>query len=269
MPGQLRIDEIVFHRQGLEKTFTGVQGATAVQDTKFSVANMTLAPGLVVERISTDLADLSMGKLAVDFDIAAFGGTMRGVIKGDERNGGVEINGSFAQISVASLAEFLESPEKATGTVQEGKFSFRGSPYDLARATLSTRFEAADFSWGKRRWNSLVVGATMVDRRIQIPEFKLVQAHNELNAKGELVLPKPGAHWWQSDFSFDIAARINNLSELSARCSAPASRRPPARVTVDGSIRGQTSFSPANSPSPDHGSPIAPRHSKSFKPRSS
>ena len=129
----------------------------------------------------------------------------------DERTGGLEINGSFAQISVASLAEFLENRETAGGTVQEGKFTFRGSPYDLTRATLSTRFEATDFSWGKRRWNSLVVGATMVDRRIQIPEFKLVQAHNELNAKGESTLPNPGVRWWQSDFSFDIAARINKF----------------------------------------------------------
>jgi hypothetical protein len=240
-PGQLRIEEVVFHRQELEKTFSAVQGATAVQDTKFSVANMTLAPGLVVEQISTDLADLAGGKLAVDFGVAAFGGTMRGVIKGDERNGGLEINGSFAHISVASLAEFLESPETATGTVQEGKFSFRGSPYDLARATLSTRFEATDFSWGKRRWNSLVVGATMVDRRIQIPEFKLVQAHNELNAKGELTLPNPGSRWWQSDFSFDIAARINNLSELSALLG-PGFAETAGKATVDGSIRGQNQF---------------------------
>lgn len=236
--GTIRINEISARLPWLTKDFRNCEGVLTMDDTSLGISEMTLADGLRVERITTDILNLAGGGLEAELDLTAFDGSIRGLFRGIEPDGSVEISGSFVRIAISELAAFLESNDTSSGTLNEGKFSFRGSPNDLAHATLSTRLVASDFSWGKRRWNSLVLGATMVDRRLQIPEFNLKQADNELTIKGDMTWPRAGVKWWQSDFAFDIAARINNLSELSALLG-PGFGDTSGKATIDGAIRGQ------------------------------
>ena len=150
-----------------------------------------------------------------------------------------ESSGTFENISVAQLAAFFG--EDADGLIKEGKFTFRGSPRDLTKATFTTRFEAGNFRWGARRWNSLVAGATYVDRRLQHLEFELRQAHNSLTLKGEMSVPSNWREWWKTDFSFDVAAKIDNLTELSALLGAGFGDIF-GKLTIDGSVRGENSL---------------------------
>jgi len=57
-----------------------------------------------------------------------------------------------------------------------------------------------------------------------------------LRLKGEMALPGEETPWWLSDFSFDIAARFDNLTELSA-LFGPQFADTAGKMTVDGSIR--------------------------------
>ena len=244
-PGGIAIDKLTFQQRSFKRTFALLRGTTAIQGTRLRVADLNLSDGVLLKSLSCDLDDMARGALQVDFDFAAFGGSLGGELLNTSpgRLPTYDVVGYFSKISVEALGKFLNVPEKTGGTIQEGKFTFRGSPNELENATVSTRFEAKDFLWGNRQWNSLVLGATVVNRRVQIPELELQQAHNVLHLKGDLTLPADETPWWLSDFSFDIAARLNNLTELSA-LFGPQFADTAGKMTVDGSIRGdKKSFS--------------------------
>jgi hypothetical protein len=237
-PGEITIDRLTVRRGDFQRHFDQLRGTTALNGTRLAVADLKLAPALTLQRVTTDLAVDAEGASRVSFEFAAFDGTVRGELQAQAREGQpeVELAGTFTQISVASLAQFLQFSEKAGGTIKEGKFLFRGSPRVLEKATVSTRFEATAFQWGNRQWNSLVLGATVVEGRIEIPEFRLQQAHNALTLKGTLDLPDGGTPWWETAFSFDVAGRIANLTELSA-LFGPGFSDTAGQVSIDGSIR--------------------------------
>ena len=237
--GEVAIGKLTIRRGWFHKTFTGLRGTSALHGTRLVVADLNLQQGVWLKSISADFNAIERG-LQVAFDFAAFGGAIHGELQHApaEHQPNIEVAGTFSQISVAALAKFLEVRETAGGIIREGKFSFRGSPRTLDKATISTRFEATDFVWGNRRWNLLVLGATVLDRHLQIPELQLQQAHNALKLKGELVLPEGDAPWWESAFNFEVAGRINNLTELSA-LFGPHFNKTSGAMAIDGSVRGE------------------------------
>jgi hypothetical protein len=83
-------------------------------------------------------------------------------------------------------------------------------------ATASLRLTAVNFQWESRQWDSLTLGATLMNRHLQIPELQLWQGKNHLALSGDLRLPDAGRAWWQSEFTCNIAAKIETLTELSA-----------------------------------------------------
>jgi hypothetical protein len=238
-PGTVQFGKIVVKQPWLAKTFPSAKGVAALQNSRLSLADIALGDNVKFKSISSDLAELSRGQLKAEFDIDAFSGAIRGEINGaaGKMHSQMEVNGSFAQISVQELANFFDFNGKAGGLINEGNFSFNGSLRNLQKATFKIYLEAADFQLGKRRWNSLVGGATLVEHHIQIPGLRLVQAHNELNLKGEMILPTKRIEWWQSEFAFDIAAKIDNLAELSA-LFGPEFADAGGRATIDGSVKG-------------------------------
>ncbi len=260
-PGVVSADRVVIQQPWLSRTFTAVKGDTAFQNSRISIANLSLEKGMSVTNASSDLMEMANGRLKIDFDMAAFDGSIRGEVLSAQADlhSLLEANGSFAQISVAPLAAFFGFSGKAGGVIHEGKFTFSGSLRNLEKATLSVHLEATDFQLGNRQWNSLVGSATLVEHRMQIPELHLKQAHNELNLKAA-AWPCPrsrGRKWWQSEFAFDIAAKIDNLTELS-ELFGPDFANMAGKVSIDGSIKGSNQSSTAAS-SPVSGSkPLLP-----------
>lgn len=236
---EISIRAIEIREPWLDTRFADLRGTIALQDSRVTVANLPFEHALVLQSASANLVELARGRLLVDFALAAFGGTIRGDLKSSNRdeNLNFESAGRFAQISVARLAAFLG--EDADGTIREGKFTFHGSPRNLQKATISTRLEATDFRWGRRQWNSLVLGATAVNRRVMIPELQLRQAHNTLALNGDADIPPNWRDWWQGNFQCNVAAKIDSLSELSALFGTdPASIA--GKLQVDGAVRGQS-----------------------------
>ncbi len=238
-PGIIEAGRIEVHLPGLAKTFTAVRGTTALRDAKLTVGDLKLDDGLQVDALSADLAGLAQGQTAIAFVVSAFGGKIQGDVLLAPSKGRVrfEASGSFAQISLEDVARFVEYKEPAGGVLKEGKFTFRGSPREIEKATVVVRLEATDFLWGKRRWNSLAAGVTMFNRKLSIHEFNLQQADNQLSLKGEMDIPPAGRQWWQSAFDFDIGAKIDNLTELSA-LFGPGFGESAGQMTVVGSVSG-------------------------------
>ncbi len=245
-PRLLLIREIEVREPWLHKTFRHIRGTVSVQDETATVSDTTLEPGLILESASADLNELAAGRVEMDFNFRGFGGAIRGEVKSNVQSReslALDGSGSFSQISIAQLAAFLGSEEVAGGVVREGKFSFHGSPRNWERATFSTRLEASDFLWGKRQWNAFSLGATLSGGRIQIPDLQLRQAHNTITLNGEIDVPSAGTQWWQRDFTCNVAAKIDNLTELSALLG-PQLGEMAGKLVIDGSVRGsRSSFS--------------------------
>ncbi|WP_131989958.1 hypothetical protein [Chthoniobacter flavus] len=238
--GTIHAGQIVLKQPWINRAFRNVRGTTAIQDTKVEIANLALDPDVQVRSLSAELDDLARGRLNLDMQVAAFGGNIRVAAQalGDTRPLVFEATGTFSQIGLAKLAPFLGYNDAAGGTIKEGKFSFRGPPQRLAQATASLRFEATNFQWDSRQWDSLVLGATLMEGRVQVPELSLTQGHNRLNLSGEMPLPAPGVEWWQTEFNVNIAAKIDNLTELSA-LMLPDFQYTAGKANIDGSIRGK------------------------------
>jgi hypothetical protein len=238
--GTIHAGQLAIKQPWLARTFHDVRGATAIQDTKVEVANLTLAPDVQLRDLSAELDDLARGELNLSLWLDAFGGDIRvdaGTIT-SVRPFSFEATVFFKQISIGKLANFLLVSDAAGGTIKQGKFTFRGPPQQLHKATASLRLEATNFQWDSRQWDALVLGASLMEGRVQVPELSLAQGHNRLNLSGEMPLPTPGVAWWQSEFNVNIAAKIDNLTELSA-LMMPEFQYAAGKANIDGSIRGK------------------------------
>lgn len=237
--GHIRAEQLVVRQPWLSHTFRDVQGTSALQGSQIILAEVALEPGILVRSFSAKLPELVNGRLDAKAEIAAFGGVLRVQAQTLRRDGGRELEISVhpSEIGIAPLANFLKLSEAAGGTIKTGRFTFRGSPVNLPKATATLRLEATNFQWESRQWDSLVLGATLLNRRLSIPELALHQGANRLNLNGELELPKAGESWWNSDFSLNITARLENLTDLSA-LMLPEFRYVAGKMNIDGSVRG-------------------------------
>ena len=236
--GHLDIGTLAINEPWMSNVFANCHGELLLQDSMLKLAGMKLTDAVTITSASADLPSLLRGQLQMEFALAAFSGNIQGDLHSGAREDHLtfESSGTFANISVAQLGAFFG--EDADGTIKQGKFTFRGSPRDLEKATFTTRFEAGDFRWGARRWTSLVAGATYVNHRLLIPEFQLRQAHNSLMLKGDMSVPGNWREWWKTSFSFVVSAQIDSLTELSALLG-PEFGDTFGKLTVDGSVRGE------------------------------
>jgi hypothetical protein len=235
--GHLVIGALSVQEPWMTSVFSNCRGSLLLEDSKLVLANMKLTDALSITSASADLPELLRGQLQMEFALDAFSGNIQGELKSfaREQHLDFESSGTFSNISVAQLAAFFG--QDADGSIKEGKFTFRGSPRDLAKATFTTRFEAGAFRWGARRWNSLVAGATYVHHHLESLEFQLTQAHNSLMLKGDMNVPENWKEWWKTDFNFDVAAKIDNLTELSALLGS-GFEDISGKLTVDGAVSG-------------------------------
>ncbi len=238
-PGEVLVGQLLIKQPWLNRTFRNVRGTTKLDNARTELAAVTLEPGVRIQNLSVELAEIARGRLNLEMQIAAFGGAIRIETQTlpHDRQLAFEATGTFSQIAIGKLATFLGQSDAAGGTIKEGKFTFRGSPQSPSKATASLRIEATNFQWESRQWDSLVLGASLLDGRVQLPELKLHQGHNFLNLRGEFALPVAEQEWWQSEFAFDVNAKIENLTELSA-LMLPEFKYAAGKGTIDGSVRG-------------------------------
>ncbi len=236
--GHLVIGALSVQEPWMTSVFSNCRGSLLLQDSKLVLANMKLTDALSITSASADLPELLRGHLQMEFALDAFSGNIQGelISAAREEHLAFESSGTFSNISVAQLAAFFG--EDADGSIKQGKFTFRGSPRNLAKATFTTRFEAGAFRWGARRWNSLVAGATYIHHHLENLQFQLTQAHNSLMLKGDMNVPENWKEWWKTDFNFDVAAKIDNLTELSALLG-PGFGDTFGKLTVDGAVSGE------------------------------
>ena len=242
-PGMLKAANLEVKVGNWTRAFRDVSGKTAMQGDTLKIGEMTLMEGLRLESLTASASKAeggSGGLFDLEIELQTFGGELRVLAQVGPPSSEVplEASGTFAKLGVAQLAAFLNFTEAAGGTLVAGKFSFRGQPAAPERATASVRMEARNFQWESRQWDELVVGATLLDRRIQVPEFSLRQGQNQLLLNGDMQWPGAEAPWWKADFGVNLTARVENLTELSALL-LPEFKYAAGGLTIDGAVRSQ------------------------------
>jgi hypothetical protein len=240
-PGAVKVAKLDVAVGSWTRSFRDVAGKTAMQGESLKVGQVALMDGLRIESLSASPSKSDGGGLLdLELEVQAFGGDIRLVAQVGAPSSEVplEASGTFAKLGVAPFAAFLNFTEAAGGSLVAGKFSFRGQPSMPERATASLRMEARNFQWESRQWDELVVGATLLERRIQVPEFSLKQGPNQLQLNGDMQWPEKEAPWWKSDFGVNLTARVENLTELSALL-LPEFKYVAGGLTVDGAVRSQ------------------------------
>lgn len=235
--GEIRIGHLTVKQPWLERAFRDVQGRTARPDGKFLIANLVLEPGIEIRSFSPELSGLTNGWLKGEVEVAAFGGVINAATNGSAEQSPLSFDGNFRDIDIAKLATFFQLTDAAGGTIKQGNFSFLGSLQHSEKATASLWLDATNFQWESRQWDSLALGAALMNGRIKVSKLKLLQGRNHLDLNGEMALPMPGVKWWQNEFSCNITANIEDFTELSALL-LPEFKFAAGKAKLDGSIRG-------------------------------
>ena len=238
-PGTLRAAKVAIRTGAVRKNFSGVRAHTSLEGSRATIAGMRLAPDVTLQSLSVSLDHFANGELTLNADCDAFGGKLQADAAAAFRDRWLRFDGSgkFSGINVAGLASFLGLGDAAGGVLNSGNYTFHGSPSEVSKSEATLRFDAGAFQWESRQWDSLVLGLSLVEQRLQIHEFKLRQGKSQLAIKGTMALPQPGAHWWDRQFDFKVDGDIRNLTELSA-LMLPEFKYTAGQLFISGAVSG-------------------------------
>jgi hypothetical protein len=209
--------EVTIVSPWFHKTFSNLRGATSWQENRLAVGAISLMRGFDLDTITVDLARIVESRVGMEVSFDAFGGKIRARVssedRGDKRTWDVAGNGSG--ISLAQMSDALEWTDRASGSLHASKFTFRGEINDLRNATAALWAEVSGLTWRDRTADTVMIGASLYNREVQIEQLFIKQRNNQLTLSGEFGWPERLADWMQPAFRGDIAASINDLGDLA------------------------------------------------------
>ena len=214
--GRFSARRIAVHSPLFRQTFHDLRGATSWENAHLTVAGIPFVRGLDLDTVTLDFSRLKKRKIGVDLQLDAYGGTLRASLQGKAgEKFMIEAAGSAANISLPQLASALGFLEPISGRVRAAKFTFRGHPGQLVDATASVWMELSSFAWREHRADSVMLGATYYDRRLDLEQLYVRQRENQLTINGELLWPKKDKSWMHLPFRGQISATIPDLNSFA------------------------------------------------------
>jgi hypothetical protein len=209
--------EVTIVSPWFHKTFSNLRGSTSWQESRLALGALSLMRGLDLDTIIVDLARIGESRIGMEVNLDAFGGKIRARVssedRGDTRTWDVAGNGSG--ISLAQMSDALEWTNRASGSLHASKFTFRGEINDLRNATAALWAEVSGLTWRDRTADTVMIGASLYNREIQIEQLFIKQRNNQLTLNGEFGWPEQLSDWMQPAFRGDISASINDLGDFA------------------------------------------------------
>jgi hypothetical protein len=211
--GQFYAQEVRVAGPFLKQSFTNLRGATHWENDRLTIGALSLARGLDVETIAADFSRLPQKRIGFDVNLQAFGGNLRANVASEDRDEGVlwNIAGTASNISLEQMSSALGFTVPLRGSVHASKFTFRGDLQNLARDTASVWMEVTDFTWRDRTAETVMIGASLYNRQVEIEQLYVKQRKNQFTLTGEYAVPKKQSDWVNPDFRADISAAIDDL----------------------------------------------------------
>ncbi len=238
--GQFSAGEVTIASPLFRQTFGQLRGSTNWQNDHLTVAGLSLARGLDLQWMTFDLSQVGRQRLALDFDVDAFGGKIRASISNEWLPGSSLWNvvGSGNDISLAQTSEALGFTDRMGGLLHACKFTFRGDPHDPLQAAASLWTELTGLSWRDRAAEVIMLGVSLYNRQIDIQELYVKQSKNQLTLKGQGAFPGKSSDWLSPDFQGDISASINQLGDFAALFGADP-RDFAGKIAIDGTMNAR------------------------------
>lgn len=178
----------------------------------------------------------------IDFGLrGAIGG---GLLRGDGSFGEVDNHSSLAvtlvgeNLKMDAISQLLKKDEhRASGTIRQGRITFRGNPDQPLESDSSLRFVADDFRWEGRGWDSLRVAATLTGRVCRLSELRLRQQGNEVDAQGESKLPEDWHNALKAPFTASFHADLDDAGALAALAGNDFAKLS-GSLELEGAIKG-------------------------------
>jgi hypothetical protein len=215
--GTLTAREITISAPWFHKTFSNLRGATSWQESRLSLGALSLIRGFDIDTISIDLSQIGNSRLGMEVSIDAFGGKIRGRISSDDRDGKRiwDMAGNASGISFAQMSDALEWNNRASGSLHASKFTFRGEMNDLRHATASLWAEISGLTWRDRTADTVMIGASLYNREVQVEQLYIKQRDNQLTLTGEFGWPDKLTDEFKPAFRGDLSASIDDLGEFA------------------------------------------------------
>src|SRR4051812_39533664 len=215
--GMLRAGEISIAAPWFRKVFLNVKGATSWQDAHLALGAISLMRGLDVDTLVVDLSQIGASQIGMELSIDAFGGKVRARVSSDDRATDRiwDLAGSSSGVSLAQMSDALGWADRASGSLHSSKFTFRGAMNDFRNATASVWAEVSGLTWRDRTADTVMIGALLYNREVQVEHLYIKQRSNELNFNGEFALPEKATDWIKPAFRGDISASINDLGDFA------------------------------------------------------
>jgi hypothetical protein len=232
--------EVAVHSPWFQKNFADLHGATTWQESRLVVGALSLMPGLDLDTITVDLANIRESRIGLEMHLDAFGGKVRARVSSDDRGDKRiwDVAGDGSRISIAQMSDTLEWTNRASGSIHACKFTFRGEMTDLRNATASLWAEVSGLTWRDRTADIVMIGAALYNREVQIEQLYIKQRDNQLTLSGEFALPTRSADWIKPAFRGDISASISDLGDF-ARLFGLSPSDFSGRLLVDGSVNAR------------------------------
>jgi hypothetical protein len=215
--GVFSASDITIASPWFRKTFSQLRGATSWQDSRLTVGALTLTRGLDLDAVSVDLSHIGEGRLGLEMAMDAFGGKLRARISSEDRadKRTWDAAGTASEISLAQISDALELTDRASGSLHACKFTFRGEVTNLREATAAIWAEVTGLTWRDRTADTIMIGASLYNRQVQVEQLFVKQRNNQFTLSGESALPRTWSDWLNPDFHGDISAAINDLGDFA------------------------------------------------------
>jgi hypothetical protein len=199
------------------KSFSQLRGTTSWQESRFTIGALTLTRGLDLDAVSIDLSHIGESRLGLEMAMDAFGGKLRARISSEDRadKRTWDAAGTASEISLAQMSDALELTDRACGSLHACKFTFRGEVTNIREATATIWAEVTGLTWRDRMADTIMIGASLYNRQVQVEQLFVKQRNNQLTLSGESALPQTWSDWLNPDFHGDISASINDLGDFA------------------------------------------------------
>ncbi|MFZ0434889.1 MAG: hypothetical protein WAL87_02790 [Chthoniobacterales bacterium] len=190
-----------------------------------------------------ELKEMTLKPLAERLEFGLRGMIGKGILRGD---GSLSTAGPAARLEVTLVGEHLgleafsglmKDDNRATGTIQQARFTFRGDPGRPLDADSALRLVARNFRWEGKGWESLRVAATLTGRTLTVSEMLLRQGDNEFEAEGQSRIPADWRAILRAPFSGTFRASLADAGTLAA-LAGPGLGRLGGGLSFEGELRG-------------------------------
>ena len=222
--GVFSASDITVESPWLRKSFSHLRGATSWQEKRLTVGALTLTRGLDLDAVTIDLSHIGESRLGLEMALDAFGGKLRAHISSEDREDKRtwDVAGAASEVSLAQMSDALDLTDRASGSLHACKFTFRGEATNLREATATIWAEVTGLTWRDRTADTIMIGASLYNRQVQVQQLFVKQRNNQFNLSGESALPQTWSDWLNPDFRGYISASIKDLGDFARLFGARA-----------------------------------------------